>query len=382
MCRIVIASAILIAALCTASPAASAQGCCGSFRPRSILAELADAEIILVGTFQNGVKPNNAMPNGQVEFKIDSVLKPHAIVMNRKVVTLPRHIESGKKYLIAATVTKGEFDAYLGRELDANGEMERFVRGALQLKDKSDQARLEYCAGFLLNAHKDVITSAVLEFTTAEYETRRKLARTLNPDDFIKPLLNPATAPEFRAAYAQIVGHAGKKEHAVFLAKLLDANDAKDMQYWPELFVAYVQLDPEAGRKRILQILDKLDAPFLVRYSAFDAVRRLRDTRPDLMNAKQARDAVAKLLPDGSMADFAIESLRVWKCWDACDDVLALVHSKKHQMPIVKRAILRYAMQCPNPQAKAHVIQMQAQDAEWVQDTRELLEIETGPLPK
>jgi hypothetical protein len=62
------------------------------------------------------------------------------------------------------------------------------------------------------------------------------------------------------------------------------------------------------------------------------------------------------------------------------DKVLDLFGKKSHDVPVIKRAILRYALQCPLPRAVRFVEEQRRRDAEWVRDTEELLKLES-PAP-
>jgi hypothetical protein len=53
--------------------------------------------------------------------------------------------------------------------------------------------------------------------------------------------------------------------------------------------------------------------------------------------------------------------------------------------PVIRRTVLRFALQCPLPAAKTLVVLERARDPEWVSDTEELLALETdgmGPAKK
>ena len=50
-----------------------------------------------------------------------------------------------------------------------------------------------------------------------------------------------------------------------------------------------------------------------------------------------------------------LEDLRKWNRWEVCDRILGLYGKKSHDIPIVKRSIIRYALSCPAPKAKEFV---------------------------
>jgi hypothetical protein len=117
----------------------------------------------------------------------------------------------------------------------------------------------------------------------------------------------------------------------------------------------------------------------MLRYAALRAVRFFYDSRPDVIKKKELVEGVSKLLEQSDIADLAIEDLRKWGQWESCDQVLALQEKKSHNVPIIRRAILRYALSCPGEKAKAYVQQCKKKDPEMVKDTQEILNLETPP---
>jgi len=69
------------------------------------------------------------------------------------------------------------------------------------------------------------------------------------------------------------------------------------------------------------------------------------------------------------MADFAIEDLRKWRRWEYCDQVIDLAGKENFGTPIMRKAILRYALQCPSGRAVDYVKAQRKLDREYVDDT-------------
>ena len=63
---------------------------------------------------------------------------------------------------------------------------------------------------------------------------------------------------------------------------------------------------------------------------------------------------------------------------------LDLYGKKSHDIPIIKRSIMRFALSCPAQQARAaeFVAKMRKEKADWVQDIEELLKEEANIAPK
>ncbi len=144
-------------------------------------------------------------------------------------------------------------------------------------------------------------------------------------------------------------------------------------------------LEPEKGWTFLKDLVQDKRQPFLVRYSGLQTIRFLYESRPDVVAKdetaakKEIINGILGVLNVTDMADFAIEDLRKWKRWECCDRVIGLFTQKNYTAPVIRKSILRYALQCPLDTAKRFVSEQQARDAEWVNDTRELLELETIP---
>jgi hypothetical protein len=115
----------------------------------------------------------------------------------------------------------------------------------------------------------------------------------------------------------------------------------------------------------------------MFRYAALRVIRFLKDSRPDLVNKADLVGAVQRLLAQADIADLAIEDLRKWADWASLDQVLALYDQKSHDVPIIKRAIVRFALACPEPKATAFVQNVRKADPDMVKDVEELLKLET-----
>src|SRR5204862_477976 len=106
----------------------------------------------------------------------------------------------------------------------------------------------------------------------------------------------------------------------------------------------YRGFQPKEGWAYIQAILKDPKKEFMVRYAALRAVRFLWNSRPDLVPEKELEKGVSALLDQSDIADLAIEDLRLHKCWDETDHVFGLYGKKSHDIPIVRRYILRYAL--------------------------------------
>jgi hypothetical protein len=117
-----------------------------------------------------------------------------------------------------------------------------------------------------------------------------------------------------------------------------------------------------------------------VRLSTINTVRLFQ-----AMRGADCKPAVLKccaaLLPQGDLADQAIEDLRRWGYWDLTADVFAQFGKPTHSAPIVKRCIVRYALSCPTADAKKFVAAVRQSDPKLVAAVEEQLKL-FAPIPK
>jgi hypothetical protein len=86
-------------------------------------------------------------------------------------------------------------------------------------------------------------------------------------------------------------------------------------------------------------------------------------------------------LPHGDLADQAIEDLRRWGYWDLTVDVLSQFPKPTHTAPITRRCIVRYALCCPNEEAKRFIVAVRQTDPKLVKDVEASLDL-FAPVPK
>jgi hypothetical protein len=350
-----------------------------------LLDRFIDSPILVTGRFQNAVEPNNALPDGQVELAIDDVLVPHNLLKDRKTLLVPRHIASKDKFLVALEANAGKLEAVAGHPIDEKGDIVKFFRGALQLKDKSALGRIRYSVDFLRSPHKEVADSAHHQLRDASYADLRRVGEPLRAEPLLQALQDANTPNEHLGTFGMLLGHCGKKEHAVLLRKLIDRHAQQALIGMHGLFLGNVLLEPEIGWNFIVKHAQQKEKSFLSRYAALRAMRLLGDERKDLVDAKKWAAGIARILNVPDMADFAIEDLRKRQCWDHCDAVLDLHGKPAFRSLVIRNSMLRFALQCPLPAAKTFVVLERARDPESVSDTEELLALETdgvGPAKK
>jgi hypothetical protein len=341
---------------------------------------------VLFGKFSNAkLDPSGNFEGGTTDFNIDAVLKPHDVLGKKKKITLNCYLPKTKtRFLLFCDVYKGKIDPVRVAEVQGEGDIVKYLKGALALKDRSVGARLRYCFNYLDNAELEIAMDAFQEFANADYKEYCDIAKKLPADKIAGWLKDPKT-PTFRfGLYASLLGHCGREKHAKVLRTLLD-----NPEKWPQIgldgmLVGYTMIKPKEGWAYVRGILDNPKKDFQLRYAALKGVRFLWEIRPDLVKKKDLVDGLCLLLKHTDVCDFVIEDLRKWKCWETSDKVLALTTSKAHDLPVIRRAILRYSLSLPKKNAKAteFIAAERKKDKEEVEEIEEALKLEAEAASK
>jgi hypothetical protein len=353
-----------------------------SMQGQTLIGDVNQASMVLYGSFTNAkLDQSGEFGQGTTDLTIDAVIKKHEILGDQKVLTLPRYVpptDNKTKFLVFCDVFKGKIDPYRGVPVQADSDMVKYLTGALALKDKDIGTRLRFYFDYLDNKEIEISNDAYKEFGNADYKDYRDMAKQL-PADKIVGWLNDSNTPAFRyGLYASMLGHCGTKKDASVLRAMLEDPQKRVSTGVDGILAGYIMLNPTEGLNYLVGILKDPAKEFMLRYAALRAARFFRESRPDVLDKKELVAGVRHLLDQSDIADLAIEDLRKWGCWELCDQILGLQDRKSHAVPIVQRAILRYALSCPESKAAAFVDQWRKRDPEMVKDTEELLKLETS----
>ncbi len=356
-----------------ACPFCSAQG-------QTLTSEIGQATIVVYGSLTNAKLDANAgLGQGTTDLKIEKVLKSHEILGDQKSVTLPRYLpveNDNKRMLVFCDVFKGKLDWYAGRSVNGDGEIVSYLEGALAVKDKDMTTRLRFFFKYLDSKDPEVSGDAYKEFAYADYKDYLPMAKELPADKIAQWLVDPETPQNRYGLYASMLGHCGKEKHAASLKQLLDDPQKRLASGVDGVLAGYVMLKPADGWAYLKDLLKDPSKDFMQRYAGLRALRFFREFRLDVANQKAIVDAAAVLLDQNDIADLAIEDFRKWECWELADRIEALYGKPSHDVPIIRRAIVRYMLACPGPKAKAFVDKVREKDPEMVKDVEELLKFE------
>jgi hypothetical protein len=373
------------AILIVAGVAAPVSACpfCGA-SGQTLTQELNQAAFVIYGKVQPA-NPGDGGVGGTTDLILDpknGIIKDHEFLKGKKVVTIPKFIPADKtgdvRWLLYCDVFKGKIDPYRGVPVKASADMPRYLKGARAVQNKPMSERLRFFFPYLHNADTEIAIDALKEFGNTDYQHVRAVATDLPAKEIARWLKKPTQGYEPVGLFALILGHAkeNKGEYAKLLRSLLDDPEHPLSTGLDGVLVGQLMLQPKEGYEYLRSIFANAKKDFPMRYAALRAARFFVDSNKDVISKQKCVDAVKPLLDQKDIADLAIEDLRRWETWELTKPILALKDRDGFDIPVMKRAILRFMLCSTAPEAKKYVAEARKEDAQSVEDMEELLKIE------
>ena len=383
---------LFLLAWIAATPSADACPFCNG-QGETLISDSALADMILFGTLKNAIPAKGGDDfDGTTELVIDIVVRDHAVRGGKNVLIIPRYIPdvgAGKyKFLVFCTTFKGKLDPYKGLAVKADSDIAKYLKGALDLQKASIDKRLRFAFDYLDNADVEVSNDAYKEFSNADYKDYAAIARDL-PADRIAKWLTDKDTPNFRfGLYGSMLGHCGKAEHAELLRAMVADPEKRAGSGVDGILAGYIMLKPKEGWDYTRAVLGDPKADFMFRYAALRTVRFFHDTKTDILKREEMVEGIAQMIAQKDIADLAIEDLRKWNRVEMTERVLALKEKRvfglfrqpAYEVPIVRRAMLRFAIAAKgNEAAAAYVNEQRKRNPAAVKDAEEILRLEQEP---
>jgi hypothetical protein len=391
-----IALGVFILGVCGLLPvAARACSFCNLAKKETLGNELDRADVVFFGYATNprlNTNPGALPGSGATDLHIERVIKSdsagQAILGSAKVLTLERYLpvldaKDPPRLLMFCTALGGKLDPYLGRQIKSRAVADYLERAKVE-RAKGKVAALLYYANFLDHSDDLIAEDAFLEFARSADAEVGQVAKKLQPARLRVLLKNPKLEAERISLFAFLLGNCGDASDVNFLRQRIDraqggskgaVSTADNSRGLDGLLGGYIALRPPEGWKLVRETLHNPGNNFLVKYAALRTVRFYMGWQPAQAKSLML-DAYRLVIPDGEIADLAVEDLRRWKIWDSTSLILAQYGKSTHDAPIIKRGILRYALCCPLPEAQRFVDQVRSREPELVRDLAQALEFE------
>ena len=367
-----------LALLLSANLTAACTFCGGDLRSQQTLRmHFASAKAVLHGKLNNP-RFDPKSDQGFTDLQIGSILKDDPARGNQGAITLRSYLpvvgNTPPEYLIFCGVANGKLDATFG--VPATSAVVDYLKGAAKLDDSDPAARLGYFFKYLDSPDETVAADAFIEFARATDSEILKAAKHIDAAKVRKLLADSKTPPERIGVFAFLLGMSGGRSDAAFLLQQLQQRPLpqRTANAYGGILAGYVLLDPHNGWNLTATIMASDKEPFSTRLSAIGTVRFFQASRGSDCKAEVLK-CCAALLPHGDLADQAIEDLRRWGYWDLTNEVLAQFDKPTHLAPIVKRAIVRYALCCKDDASNKFLSALRQNDPKLLKSVEETLEL-------
>ena len=341
----------------------------GSLKISTLRQEGRSAKLIAV------VRPANPRlvgEQGVTDLVVERLLKnssgqadPKQFLLNRWMPVDPKK----PAHLLVFVDVTPQFDPYRGLPLKGAGVGD-YLQQAMKLDDQDRPACLTFYFAHLDAADPDVAADAFLEFAKATDREIADVCRHLEPKKVRKLLADPKTPVERLGLFGYLLGATGDAADAAALAKMVREADAATAPALSGLLGGLIALDPKTGWATTVGLIADDKTPYQHKLAAMGTLRFFQTCQPKAHRADILAGMKA-VVQRGDMADMAVEDLRRWGWWDLTAVVLAQYGKPTHAAPLVKNAILRYAITCRDEPSLALVRAARLADATLVADIEE-----------
>lgn len=348
---------------------------------KTLSENVAEAGVVVYARLSNARQVPGAdadTPGEATDMTVLRVIKDNPILAGKKVHVLPRFIGAAEKdavdYLVFAEVVKGAIDPYRGMPVDDPTFVD-YLAGAVKMAKAEPKEKLAFFFRYLDHKDENISGDAYKEFASAPYQDVVLAAKSYDPAKLVGWIRDKNTPSYRMGLFGCLLGVCGRPEDARLLRSIIEDPATRPLTGIDGLMGGYCTLDPKEGPAFVLGALTDPKNDFNFRYAA------LRTTRFLLTDAAGIdRDAIfrgltkAVLIPD--VSDLVIDELRKHKVWSAADVVLSIYGKSDYDLQVVRRAVIRFALKCPDPKCAAFIAQLRKDDPQLVADVEEILRFE------
>jgi hypothetical protein len=376
----------LVVACVILGPLASLARACGfaeSVSVTTLRQHCSDSKIIFFGKIEASKEGPDG--TGTTDIAIVERLKTDPALGDRKTIRIERYIpipdpKNPQHFLLFADVMDGEVDVYRG--IPGSKALADYVKGLLAI-DAEDRVKLmRYAFDYLDHKDAEIATDALNEFMTSPDPDIRTAARDLAPEKLRRWLGDEKITGQRLRLYGYLLGNCGNKDDAALLRKLLDRLVKEGSPLFDGVLTGYVLLDAKAGWAYCLDLVKRPNPDFVASYSALRAARYFQTTHPGVVSEKDVLALVGAVMQQPDIADIVVDYLREWKNWKLTDEVLATFGKKGFEAPIIRRRVVRYALECPDPKAAKFIAELRKTEPALVEAVEEIIKFNPPPIPE
>lgn len=348
---------------------------CGTTSRRiSLVQEFEQAQVVVYGHLANP-KLDFKTGSGTTEFHCDTIIKDDSAFPRQKMIVLSRYLpvldpKDSPRYLMFFRVPAKNLEPYNGRQISAPAILD-FVAGLSRYRDNPSEM-LRFAAKHLDSADPQIAEEAFLMFAKADDKVIGQVAKQLPASMLRKLVKTPDLEPERLSMFAYLLGACGNADDVELLRSLLKNPAPRYFRAYEGILAGYITMRPQEGWAFAHDALKNDKNKFVLRYAVLRTMRFFYNAHPD-ETAAQVLHGEGLAIAHTDISDVAIQDLIRWKRWEHTKLIVSCYDKSSHKSPIVKNSIVRYALACPQPEARALVERVRRQDPELVRYLEEEL---------
>lgn len=254
--------------------------------------------------------------------------------------------------------------------LTVTPEYVRYLKELGEDVDRPQAERLRRLFAYLGSDDPQTSQDAYAEFAKSSYRSTARAAVGFDSGRLRSWLADASAASERVGLYGLLLGLCGGPSDAEFLSRLIEAGEPRHLPGLDGLLGGLCLLNRDRGVDWTIAMLAGDSSTPARRMAAMAALSfLLAESPPDDPSRLLERAKPALAHPE--VASLLIDELRRGECWSAVDAVLGLAESERDGP-----AVLRYALACPEDQAKAFVFRTSHENPNAVRDAEQALEFE------
>lgn len=372
---------LLVVGLVLVSPALSLACILCSSQGSPLSKEIADAKLVVFGKVVDARLGPDGI-KGTSDILVESLLQGDAVYLKNNRLVLPRYVPPvpGVKYIIFVDVNQGQIDPYRSIVCSTD-RLLQYLQKMPKLTGSGTpserQARLKFTFDYFQDAEPELATDAYKEWSIADNKDVAAVATQVDPVRLRRWLLDPKTPQHCLSLYSYLLGCSGNASDIDILKKL--ALSSPDSRFHSALdgILSGIQHQQPAEVWALAQtILKDPQRTFTERYAVLRYTRFVKEVRFESVKT-QLNATLALFIDQPDMVDLVIEQMRLMKNWEHQDKVLKLYNNSA--APITKRAIIRYALNCPNSASQALIRSLRQIEPDTVKEVEELLLLSNKP---
>jgi hypothetical protein len=355
------------------SPAPACDLCGAASRRVSLVQEYQNAQAVIFGRIANPQLEPGFSGKGSTEFHIERIVKDHPDLPRQNMILLSRYLpildaKDPPRYVMFLPEPKKMLEPSSGRQISSAGVLDFLVEFE-RYRNDPDQA-LMFATGYLDHADPAVAEEAFLIFARAEDQRIARLAKHFAPEKFRKLVQTRGLDPERLSMFAYLLGACGTASDADLLRSLIKNPAERNYKSFEGILAGFITMRPQEGWACATDILKNSKSSLLMRYATLRTFRFFYNSKME-QYVPHVLTGMGLAVQQDDLADIAIGDLRKWKRWDHTRLIVSCYDKKTYQSPIVKNSIVRYALACPLPEARALVERVRRQDPELVRYLQE-----------